>query len=136
MSIKQSIALVTGASSGIGAATAERLAKAGYKVYGTSRRGARAGHRAFPLLALDVTSDASVETAVGELMRLEGRIDLLVNNAGFGVAPAGAEESSLEQARAIFETNFFGMVRMTPAVAPHLRRQGSGRMINSDAGLG
>src|SRR5438045_5391399 len=87
------IALVTGASSGIGEATAERLAMAGYKVYGTSRRGAKAGQRRFDMLPLDVTSDESVNTAVRELMRLEGRIDLLVNNAGFGVAPAGAEES-------------------------------------------
>ncbi len=85
---KAKIALVTGASSGIGEATAERLAKAGYKVYGTSRRGARAGNRPFEMLLLDVTSDDSVEAAVSELMRREGRIDLLVNNAGFGVAPA------------------------------------------------
>ena len=104
--IKPKIALVTGASSGIGQATAERLANAGYKVFGTSRRGAQAGKQAFEMLALDVTSDASVEAAVGEVIRREGRIDLLVNNAGFGVAPAGAEESSMEQARAIFETNF------------------------------
>src|SRR5688500_1342343 len=130
------IALVTGASSGIGRATAERLAGGGYTVYGTSRRRTPAGQRSFEMLTLDVTNDASVEAAVAEVIRLEGRIDLLVNNAGFGVAPAGAEESSMEQARSIFETNFFGMVRMTPAVAPHLRRQGSGRMINSDAGLG
>jgi NAD(P)-dependent dehydrogenase (short-subunit alcohol dehydrogenase family) len=59
---------------------------------------------------LDVSSDESVEAAVNELMRLEGRIDLLVNNAGFGVAAAGAEVSSIEQARWIFETNFFGIV--------------------------
>ena len=88
------------------------------------------------MLALDVTSDASVEAAVSELMRLEGRIDLLVNNAGFGVAPAGAEESSLDQARAIFDTNFFGIVRMTRAVVPHMRRQGSGRIINIGSVLG
>ena len=136
MNIKQSIALVTGASSGIGEATAERLAIAGYKVYGTSRRGARAGQRSFAMLSLDVTSDASVEAAVSEVMRLEGRIDLLVNNAGFGVAPAGAEESSLDQARAIFDTNFFGIVRMTRAVLPHMRRQGSGRIINIGSVLG
>src|SRR5437773_11556216 len=129
-------ALVTGASSGIGAATAERLAMAGYKVYGTSRRGARAGQRSFDMLPLDVTSDASVDAAVSDVMRLEGRIDLLVNNAGFGVAPAGAEESSIEQARSIFETNFFGMVRMTRAVVPHMRRQGSGRIINIGSVLG
>ena len=136
MSIKQPIALVTGASSGIGEATAERLAKAGYKVYGTSRRGARTAQRSFEMLALDVTSDASVEAAVNNLMKLEGRIDLLVNNAGFGVAPAGAEESSLDQARAIFDTNFFGIVRMTRAVVPHMRRQGSGRIINIGSVLG
>src|SRR5687767_9393750 len=129
MNIKQRIALVTGASSGIGEATAQRLASTGYKVYGTSRR-VRAGQRPFAMLALDVTSDASVEAAVSELMRLEGRIDLLVNNAGFGVAPAGAEESSMDQARSIFDTNFFGIVRMTRAVVPHMRRQGSGRIIN------
>jgi NAD(P)-dependent dehydrogenase (short-subunit alcohol dehydrogenase family) len=130
------IALVTGASSGIGEATAHRLSTAGYKVYGTSRRGARAGQRSFEMLPLDVTSDASVDAAIKELMRLEGRIDLLVNNAGFGVAPAGAEESSLDQARSIFETNFFGVVRMTRAVVPHMRRQGNGRIINIGSVLG
>src|SRR5947199_2785340 len=136
MKIKGSIALVTGASSGIGEATAKRLATAGYKVYGTSRRGAQSGQRSFAMLPLDVTSDASVEAAVKELIRLEGRIDLLVNNAGFGVAPAGAEESSIDQARSIFETNFFGVVRVTRAVVPHMRRQGSGRIINIGSVLG
>jgi len=136
MKIKGSIALVTGASSGIGEATAKRLAMAGYKVYGTSRRGAQSGQRSFAMLALDVTRDESVEAAVRELIRLEDRIDLLVNNAGFGVAPAGAEESSIEQAKAIFETNFFGLIRMTRAVVPHMRRQGSGRIINIGSVLG
>jgi NAD(P)-dependent dehydrogenase (short-subunit alcohol dehydrogenase family) len=136
MKIKGSIALVTGASSGIGEATAQRLAMAGYKVYGTSRRNVQAGQRSFAMLALDVTSDASVEAAVGELIRREGRIDLLVNNAGFGVAPGGAEESSMEQAQAIFATNFFGIVRMTLAVVPHMRNQGNGRIINIGSVLG
>jgi NAD(P)-dependent dehydrogenase (short-subunit alcohol dehydrogenase family) len=134
--IKTKIALVTGASSGIGEATAERLSKAGYKVYGTSRRGAQAGKRSFEMLSLDVTSDESVEAAVTEVTRRDGRIDLLVNNAGFGVAPAGAEESSIDQARSIFETNFFGLIRMTRAVVPHMRRQGSGRIINIGSVLG
>src|SRR5213075_2336030 len=136
MKIKGSIALVTGASSGIGEATAKRLATAGYKVYGTSRRGAQSGERSFAMLPLDVTSDESVEAAVKELIRREGRIDLLVNNAGFGVAPGGAEESSIDQAKAIFETNFFGLIRMTRAVLPHMRRQGSGRIINIGSVLG
>ena len=134
--MKSKIAIVTGASSGIGEATAERLATAGYKVYGTSRRVAQAGQRSFAMLPLDVTSDESVEAAVREVMRLEGRIDLLVNNAGFGVAPAGAEESSIEQAQAIFDTNFFGIVRMTRAVVPHMRRQGGGRIVNIGSVLG
>ena len=130
------VALVTGASTGIGEATAERLAKAGYMVFGTSRRVAPAGQRPFEMLTLDVTSDASVDALVKELIRRVGRIDLLVNNAGFGVAPAGAEESSIEQARAIFDTNFFGVVRMTRAVVPHMRRQGKGRIINMGSVLG
>jgi len=88
------------------------------------------------MLPLDVTSDASVQACVAEVIRLEGRIDLLVNNAGFGVAPAGAEESSIQQAQAIFDTNFMGIVRMTRAVVPHMRKQGSGRIINIGSVLG
>jgi short-subunit dehydrogenase len=129
-------ALVTGASSGIGEATAERLAMAGYKVYGTSRRAANGRQRSFELLPLDVTSDESVVAIVKEVVHLEGRIDLLVNNAGFGVAPAGAEESSIKQAKSMFDTNFFGIVRMTRAVVPHMRRQGAGRIINIGSVLG
>jgi NAD(P)-dependent dehydrogenase (short-subunit alcohol dehydrogenase family) len=136
MNLMNKVALVTGASSGIGEATAQRLANAGYKVYGTSRRGGQAGQRPFQMLALDVTSDESVDAAVRQLMQLEGRIDLLVNNAGFGVAPAGAEESSIAQAQAIFDTNFFGMVRMIRSVVAHMRRQGSGRIINIGSVVG
>jgi NAD(P)-dependent dehydrogenase (short-subunit alcohol dehydrogenase family) len=136
MKIEGSVALVTGASSGIGEATAERLAMAGYKVYGTSRRGAQPGQRSFEMLPLDVTSDESVEAVVREVIRLDGRVDLLVNNAGFSVAPAGAEESSMEQAWSIFDTNFFGIVRMTRAVVPHMRHQGGGRIINIGSVLG
>src|SRR3954463_12771396 len=136
MNNKQSVALVTGASSGIGEATAQRLAKAGFKVYGTSRQGIHKGPRSFEMLQLDVTRDASVEAAVQEVIRLEGRIDVLVNNAGFGVAPAGAEETSIAQAKAIFDTNFFGLVRMTRAVVPHMRRRRSGRILNIGSVLG
>ncbi|QUY48630.1 oxidoreductase [Serratia plymuthica] len=130
------VALVTGASSGIGEASASKLLAAGYRVYGTSRRGSQVGTSPFPLLTLDVTDDASVEAAIEELLRLEGRIDILVNNAGFGVAPAAAEESSIEQAMSIFNTNFLGIVRLTRAVIPHMRRQGSGRIINIGSILG
>jgi NAD(P)-dependent dehydrogenase (short-subunit alcohol dehydrogenase family) len=134
--IKGKIALVTGASSGIGEETAVRLAKAGYKVYGTSRRGAQGRQRSFEMLPLDVTNDESVAAVVRDVMRLDGRIDLLVNNAGFGVSPAGAEESSIAQAQSIFDTNFFGTVRMTSAVVPHMRLQQSGRIINIGSVLG
>jgi NAD(P)-dependent dehydrogenase (short-subunit alcohol dehydrogenase family) len=130
------VALVTGASSGIGEATAQRLSQAGYTVYGTSRRGNPAGQRTFEMLPLDVTSDASVDAAVQQLVAREGRIDLLVNNAGFGVAAAAAEESSIVQAQAIFDTNFFGMVRMVRAVVPHMRSQKRGRIINIGSVLG
>jgi NAD(P)-dependent dehydrogenase (short-subunit alcohol dehydrogenase family) len=133
---KNKVALVTGASSGIGAATAARLVTAGYEVYGTSRRGAAAATPGFEMLALDVTSDASVDAVVREVLRRAGRIDLLVNNAGFGVGLAGDEESSVAQAQSIFDTNFFGTVRMTRAVVPHMRRQGSGRILNIGSGLG
>jgi NAD(P)-dependent dehydrogenase (short-subunit alcohol dehydrogenase family) len=136
MSINGSIALVTGASSGIGEATAQRLAAAGFQVYGTSRRGALANGRSFAMLALDVTRQDSVDAVVAEVLRRHGRIDLLVNNAGFGVAPGGAEESSIDQARAIFETNFFGLVRMTRAVLPSMRERRSGRIVNIGSVLG
>ena len=69
-------------------------------------------------------------------MRLEGRIDLLVNNAGFGVAPAGSGRELDRTGRSIFETNFFGIVRMTRAVVPHMRKQGGGRIINIGSVLG
>lgn len=130
------IAIVTGASSGIGAATAAHLARAGYKVYGTSRRDVQQWQPGLQMLALDVTSDASVQAAVQQVLALEGRVDLLVNNAGFGLAPAAAEESSIQLGQAIFDTNFFGMVRMINAVLPHMRQRGSGRIINISSVLG
>ncbi|MCC6710207.1 MAG: oxidoreductase [Gammaproteobacteria bacterium] len=130
------VVLVTGASSGIGAATAQRLVRAGYRVYGTSRRGAGPDGGNFEMLTLDVTDDDSVDEVVAQVMAQAGRIDVLVNNAGFGVSPAGAEESSLDQARAIFDTNFFGVIRMTRAVLPHMRALGNGRIINIGSVLG
>lgn len=134
--MKSKIAIVTGASSGIGEATAELLANSGYKVYGTSRKGAQSAKHTYKMIALDVNSDASIEVALKEVMRIEGRIDLVVNNAGFGVAPGGAEESSIEQSKKIFDTNFFGIVRMVRAVVPYMRKQGEGRIINIGSILG
>jgi short-subunit dehydrogenase len=134
--MKSKIAIVTGASSGIGAATAELLANSGYKVYGTSRKGAQSSQRSYKMIALDVNSEESIEAALNEVVQIEGRIDLVVNNAGFGVAPAGAEESSIEQTKMIFDTNFFGIVRMTRAVVPYMRKQGEGRIINIGSILG
>src|SRR6059058_2379651 len=130
------VALVTGASSGIGEAAARALVGAGFTVYGTSRRatpGEKRGEVVF--LPLDVTDDASVAGAVREVLHRSGRIDVLVNNAGLGVSGA-AEESSIDQARALFETNLFGSIRTTRAVLPHMREQGNGRIINVSSVLG
>lgn len=124
------VALVTGASSGIGAVTAKRLAEAGYRVFATRRKGGGSSALPYEILALDVTSDESVAFAVAEVIRRAGRIDLLVNNAGINLSVGGAEESSTEQAKSLFDTNFFGMVRMTRAVIPHMRQQGVGRIVN------
>src|SRR5213596_2039580 len=130
------VALVTGASAGIGEAAARALAGAGFTVYGTSRRAAAGEERGGAVfLPLDVTDDGSVDGVVREVLERSGRIDVLVNNAGFGIAGA-AEESSIEQARALFETNVFGSIRMTRAVLPHMREQGSGRIINVSSVLG
>lgn len=136
MNLKKKVALVTGASSGIGQITAQQLQSAGYRVYGTSRRGAKAGQYPFQMLSLDVTDDSSVQAAVEELMQREGQIDLLINNAGVGIAPAAAEESTLLQVQTIFDTNVFGTVRVTQAVLPVMRAQGRGRILNVGSALG
>jgi NAD(P)-dependent dehydrogenase (short-subunit alcohol dehydrogenase family) len=130
------VALVTGASSGIGEAAAHELLAAGFTVYGTSRNAAAGEERDGVLfLPLDVTDDRSGADAVREVLGRSGRIDVLVNNAGLGVTGA-AEESSIEQARALFETNLFGSIRMTRAVLPPMRERGSGRIINLSSVLG
>ncbi len=129
------VALITGASSGIGAAAAAQLMTAGYTVYGTSRRAQSAPHHAHAMLIMDVTDDQSVQHAVAELISREGRIDLLVNNAGVGMTGA-AEESTIEQVQTLFDTNFHGVVRVTHAVLPHMRRQREGRILNLGSVLG
>src|SRR4051795_10728751 len=130
------VALVTGASSGIGEAAARELVVSGFTVYGTSRKAVAGEQRdGVTLLPLDVTDDASVAGAVAEGIARSGHIDVLVNNAGFGVAGA-AEESSVDQARALFETNVFGLMRVTRAVLPVMRAQGTGRIINVSSVVG
>jgi short-subunit dehydrogenase len=128
--------LVTGASSGIGAAIANLFHRKGFMVFGTSRLADPGSVREFPMLKLDVDSDASANACVGEVLARAGRLDVLVNNAGFALAGA-AEETSVEEAKEQFETNFFGVVRMVKAVLPHMREARSGKIftIGSLAGL-
>lgn len=133
---KAPVALVTGASSGIGLITAQKLVEAGYRVFGTSRRPSPSESHAFDMLPLDVDKDESVAGLINRIVESTGRIDLLVNNAGRGLSPAGAEEFSIEQAQAIFNTNFFGVVRTTNAVLPHMRSLQSGRILNIGSVLG
>ncbi|MEQ4303548.1 SDR family NAD(P)-dependent oxidoreductase [Plantactinospora sp. B6F1] len=122
------IVLVTGASSGIGAATADVFARAGWRVFGTSRR-ARPSRDGIEMLPLDVRSDESVDDCAAQVMARAGRIDVLVNNAGI-MHTGMAEETSLDEARALFETNLFGVVRMTNAVLPQMRVRRHGRIVN------
>ena len=129
------VAIVTGTSGGIGEATARALHGAGYRVFGTYRRPPATRPAGIEYLACDVTSDESVTAAVSEVLSKTGRIDLLVNNAGVGLV-AGAEESSLEQAKSLFDVNLFGLIRMTKAVLPTMRRQGSGRIVNLSSVMG
>jgi NAD(P)-dependent dehydrogenase (short-subunit alcohol dehydrogenase family) len=130
------VALVTGASSGIGKAAAIALVGSGFEVVGTSRNTAGVAPLAgVTFLDLDVTSDESVSTAVGHVIDLFGRLDVLVNNAGTGAAGA-AEESSVAQDQRVFDINFFGLVRMTKAVLPHMRAAGNGRIVNISSVLG
>ena len=129
------VAIVTGASAGIGKAIAPALDAAGYRVFGTYRRPPATRSPGIEYLACDVTSDESVKAAVGEVLSKTGRIDLLVNNAGVGLF-AGAEESSLEQAKSLFDVNLFGVIRMTKAVLPTMRQQGAGRIVNISSVMG
>lgn len=128
------VALVTGASSGIGLATAQSLAKAGYRVFGTSRKPV-SGPPGITMLVCDVTDEASVASAVSEIVGRAGRIDLVVNNAGVGLL-GGAEESSIAQAQRLFDVNVFGVARIVNAVLPVMRGQKSGRIVNMSSILG
>lgn len=129
------VAVVTGASSGIGQATAKALHNAGFRVYGTTRRATAGMSDGITMLTCDVTDEASVAKLFDDVMAEAGRIDVLVNNAGIGLLGA-AEESSVAQAQAIFDVNVFGVLRMINAVLPIMRRQGKGRIVNLSSVLG
>ena len=124
------VVLVTGASSGIGRACADLLARSGFTVYGTSRSTAEGetegGWTSFPI---DVRDEASVLRGVDRVLAQEGRLDALVNSAGYGIGGA-VEDTTVHEARDLFETNFFGALRVCQAVLPHLRTQGAGTIVN------
>ncbi len=128
------VALVTGASSGIGLVTAKALVKAGYRVFGTSRKPVADSH-GITMLLCDVTDDGSVQALINEIIERTGRIDLVVNNAGIGLL-GGAEESSIAQAQRLFDVNVFGVARVVNAVLPVMRKQKGGRIINMSSILG
>jgi short-subunit dehydrogenase len=137
-SINEDVVLITGASSGIGKTIAEKLARLGYKVYGTSRKqqpldgkntAGNNGPGFFRLIQLDVCSEASVKNAVEYVLEKEGTIDVLINNAGFGIA-GSVEDTSTEEAQKQFDTNFFGVHRMLRHVLPVMRKNQKGIIIN------
>lgn len=126
------IVLITGASAGIGRAAAELLLRNGYKVYAGARRVERMKDLeglGGAVLALDVTAEASLKSAVDTILKNEGRLDILINNAGYG-AHGAVEDVPIEEARRQFETNVFGLARLTQLVLPHMRAAGSGTIIN------
>jgi NAD(P)-dependent dehydrogenase (short-subunit alcohol dehydrogenase family) len=123
------VALVTGASSGIGRAIARQLAADGFRVFGTSRKAANTSQNGVEMIPLDVCSDESVRSCVGMLLGRTGRIDVLVNNAGYLLGGA-VEETTIDEAKAQFETNFFGAFRVINALLPTMRAQRAGRIVN------
>jgi len=130
------VILITGASSGIGLACAKQLHADGHIVYGSSRNANRLIAFPFKAVSLDVTDEASVKKAYANIIRSEGRLDVLINNAGIGISgPAYA--SNMDGVKRQMETNFFGLVRMSNAVLPNMITRGRGLIINisSLAGL-
>lgn len=125
---KKKVVLITGASSGLGRACAAHLAAQGYTVFGTSRQPVEMPAGVQPV-ALDVTNDVSVAQAVTAVLKKAARLDVLVNNAGMGIA-GSVEETTLEEAKRQFEVNFFGAMRLCQEVIPVMRGQGNGRIIN------
>ena len=131
------VVLITGASSGIGQACAAHLHRRGYRVYGASRQPqSLGGGTSFEMIQMDVDRDASVEQGIDFILQRQGRLDIVVNNAGFGLA-GSIEDTCIKEAESQFETNFFRVLRVCQAVLPILREQRSGYIVNisSLAGL-
>ena len=125
--MSEKVCVITGGTSGIGKATAEAMRRRGYTVYELSRR--ETGLAGFRHIPADVTKPEMVEAAVAEILRQETHIDVLINNAGFGVSGA-VEFTEAAAAKKQFEVNFFGMVNMRHAVLPVMRAAGRGRIVN------
>ncbi|MGB0880666.1 MAG: SDR family oxidoreductase [Polaribacter sp.] len=123
------VVLITGASSGIGKAIANLLSEKGYKVYGTSRNPKKAENFSFDLIALDVLKVETIKKAVNFIIKKEGRLDVLVNNAGMGIT-GSIEDTPTDEMRSVFDTNFFGAIDVMKAVLPQMRLQKSGKIIN------
>lgn len=138
------VALVTGSSSGIGYEIVLALARNGFTTFATIRNLGKAGQiesvaskEKLPIhvVQLDVTDDASVQNAIQEVMEKAGRIDVVVNNAAYGLTGA-FEDLSIEEIKTEYETNFYGVIRVTQAILPIMRKQGSGRIVNISSGAG
>ena len=126
------IALITGASSGIGLETSLSLLKKGFTVYGAARRFSlmkKIEENGGTILYLDLTDDDSIQTCVKTIIEKEGHIDVLVNNSGYGLG-GSIENVSIEQAKNQFEVNVFGLIRLTQLVIPHMKKSSSSRIIN------
>lgn len=121
-SVTNEVVIITGASSGFGRVMAKLLFKKGFRVFGTSRKKHSNLDEEFEILLLDVRSDDSVHACVEQVLNAAGRIDVLINNAGYALS-SFVEETTLDEVKSIFETNFFGVVRMTKAVLPIMRNQ-------------
>lgn len=126
------VAIITGASSGMGKSSAFNLHEKGYKVYGMARRTEKMNdlkEKGMEVVALDLTKDESIVAAVNTVIKKEGRIDVLINNAGYG-SYGSVEEVPIEEAKRQFEVNIFGLARITQLVLPIMRKQRSGRIVN------
>jgi len=123
------VVLITGGSSGIGKSVGEFLQDKGYKVYGTSRNPKNYPNSKFPIVALDVTKPETISTCIAEVLKQEGRIDVLINNAGAGIT-GPIEEIPDAEIKRNFETNFFGPINVIKATLPVMRAQNSGLIIN------